>query len=721
MRLESADQVLQRSLDEAGAALSAAQKGLMKEIQSAQAEAEKGDRAVQSTLEEQLKLAAAQLRTQSAELMSLASASANSSLQAAVQSVRQDYTTELALLRAQTFNNQSIAQAALASMSVSFGIKEQAIYDQLLMISSAAQRNITALNSVLQVAVGDLKNSATALGASLTTSIQDTNQKQAAALTHLEASIQSASATLQSSNATTHMRMSAVEAALSDAIKATSSQDQAQSIALQKHVAASAAALDSHWSRTLSLVLSESATTLHNITRVRDALSKAQQDGDSLLQATLLSLDHNISARVGTLEFTINAQVAQVRSDAVAAVSALNITTTEALSDAAAARLQLKDEIKAESALREKEHSNLDGKIVQLVNITDRLRLDLTEQAVLLNATTEQLKVQQTAEQVRLVAQVEERVRSAEVQQLVGAAAVQAVINDTQRLSRAVDAAGGRVSAAELGITTLNAQLDTLVKQNDAFSGYYVNFTATVLPGLHSQMGALQQQVGQLEANSQLVTVERAASKAEIVGALSDMRTAQSAAEASIRDVTARLAETDKRATNSIATLQTQFVSVAVSSNATGYQVTYLDKAVVALSQEVRTLGSQKANFAETIKRVSLLETAQLAAAELARSTERSTAEAMQALRETVSAQTQQLQSLEGLVARQQEELTRLQEENRRLHRETASVGSVEEMRKMLFDMQSQMVTHTGKVLDVLLQPRSAVLVHAPASFESPV
>eukprot|EP01032_Pedospumella_encystans_P007362 gene7362-8841_t len=152
---------------------------------------------------------------------------------------------------------------------------------------------------------------------------------------------------------------------------------------------------------------------------------------------------------------------------------------TNALVDAAAARLQLKDEIKAESALREKQHFNLDGKVVQLVNFTDRLRLDLTEQSVLFNATTEQLKVQQTAEHVRLAAQVEERVRSAEVQQLVGAAAVQAAINDTQRLSRAVDAAGGRVSAAELGIATLNAQVDTLVKQNDAFSGYYVNFTAT--------------------------------------------------------------------------------------------------------------------------------------------------------------------------------------------------------------------------------------------------
>jgi hypothetical protein len=90
----------------------------------------------------------------------------------------------------------------------------------------------------------------------------------------------------------------------------------------------------------------------------------------------------------------------------------------------------------------------------------------------------------------------------------------------------------------------------------------------------------------------------------------------------------------------------------------------------------------------------------------------------LKALQETVDAQAAQIRALEAARLEQQTALQELREENRRLVREGATVQSTDELRKLLFELQAQMLGHSGKVLDLLLQPRSAVMVHNPCTSE---
>lgn len=76
--------------------------------------------------------------------------------------------------------------------------------------------------------------------------------------------------------------------------------------------------------------------------------------------------------------------------------------------------------------------------------------------------------------------------------------------------------------------------------------------------------------------------------------------------------------------------------------------------------------------------------------------------------RDALSSLSARLVAAEAAVQRQQSEIAALEDENRRILRDMATQESVDQLRKLLFDLQTSMVGHSSKVLDVLLQKSDA-------------
>lgn len=185
------------------------------------------------------------------------------------------------------------------------------------------------------------------------------------------------------------------------------------------------------------------------------------------------------------------------------------------------------------------------------------------------------------------------------------------------------------------------------------------------------------------------------------------------------RDSATRLSEADAKVQVSLSTLHDKYSDVSMRTGEAAGQLVVLEKSVYAVEAQAQKQGELLRNLTVAQDRVTILEASQAATNDAMQALSQSGAGEVRALREVVEAQAQRLQSLETAFRLQQEEVVYLQGENRRLLRETASAASVDELRKLLFDVQGQMLSHSGKVLDILLQPRSAVLVHAPSPLEN--
>lgn len=80
----------------------------------------------------------------------------------------------------------------------------------------------------------------------------------------------------------------------------------------------------------------------------------------------------------------------------------------------------------------------------------------------------------------------------------------------------------------------------------------------------------------------------------------------------------------------------------------------------------------------------------------------------IQQLNAKLEIQAGQLANAQALITRQANEIAALQEDTKRLGRESATVESVDQLRKLLYDMQASMIGHSGKVLDLLMTNKGA-------------
>jgi chromosome segregation ATPase len=472
--------------------------------------------------------------------------------------------------------------------------------------------------------------------------------------------------------------------------------------------------LSMQWTKSLEALEAVRSQAQRNISAVETALTASLAGAEERWNAQLDKADSATRTAVEKLRGDTSASIAKGAAELSVAVAAVNASLGKEMQHREA----------ADGALGHR----LDGLASDLASYSNKTDQQLRQHAAELQLQSQALAIQQTAlastiknfttQQVEraaaLTQQVEARVKEAEVQQQLGAVAVAALRNETNRLHMSVDGAMQRLQANEIGTVTLRAGVAHLTTQQAALQDVQNNITTVVLPPVFSRLGALERAVEDSNGEAVRGRTELVA-KIEAFGQRTQqVESAVGSVEQSLQRLQRDL-ETNNGATMvAITKLQEQQNAAAAQANMTSAAVHSLTSAAELSAVQALTTKEHSLELAEAKRRLDAQQQqidSLVTAVQAARAASESS---VAALRETVDAQAVRIRSLEETVQRQRSELNEAKEDNHRLLREGASNASVDELRKLLFELQGQMLGHSSKVLDLLLQPRSAVVVKDP-------
>lgn len=672
------------------------------------------DEEILHSTEKALKDQLLQLQSATTEKVGAVTANASTALNAAISALQTELNASIHRVAAHAANNHSSVEAALLQVNASSTADRKALSEQIVKTRADLQASIELNSANTNASFVQRSTEFASLSRLLTATAGTLNERISTESTKLVADIDAVKVSLLSANTSWGKRMDASDAALSELSLSSTARFAVQSSDLAKHAAASNATISATATKAQQLHDTLSNEVSKNVATLNATLSRAIQSSEERTSAALDARALTIISRVEEVHIQLLRDQNQQHANLSSSIAAVQSELGKEHEASIAARSAIVNDLGVFKLTQEKVNNFTAAKLESLSVDVGQLRADLTKQASTLSSSLSNFTAQQKEAQDGLLVIVNERVRQAEVQQQLGAVAVEAVRNDTQRLSQTVAGASARVAAVELDSTTVRSDVRHLQEHSKVYAAYYSNFTSSVLPALHSQLGALQQESAHLGAQYKQVVAEVRTFKDETTERLSAFSNNQVAASNVVHARLQTLTETSAAQDEAIKFIQARYIDSAVQANTTSAQLRTLDVAVAATSIRVDDVSAQLSTVTDTQRQVSSTETKLSELSNIVRSLQQASTAEAKAVRESADKQAMQIAALEDTVQRQRAELQQLQEENRRLLRESATAGSVDELRKLLFDLQGQMLAHSSKVLDLLLQPRSAVLVHNP-------
>jgi hypothetical protein len=657
------------------------------------------------------------LQTVIANSSSAVSTAANASLQAVDTSLRQLVTTTARALR-----EDSAVEVTKLHVALSAAAKETAAHKEHATSAVAALRveaytNVTAARASSEAQATELRQALTALNTTLLARQAEAARNLSSAVADLHAVVGKVNSSAAAAVTAANQRIDGTEVSLQKLNHSTAASFNSVAQQLTAANATVSTALQTQWAKTDTLVNEFRTQAQRNISAVNASLSEALETHRTAASALL-----------ERTQLTLSSQIAEAR-----AASALALQAAE--ENVGRAMTVLNASVQAEGRAREAGDAALSRELHahvatynSYVTRTDaalsehsaalRTQSDATaRQQAHLESSLANFAIQQTQQDAQLLQQVEARVSAAELQQQLGAVAVDGIRNETTRLFDAVSSATDRVTSVEQQSAQVQGELTHLQRQHEHLRAAQSNISTTVVPDLYMKVGAVQQSVADLTVQAHEAAQEASALRDRVSTNDHNTQAAVASVESHLERIESDLVSVSTGVSRSVEQLQQQYLSVAVLANTTAMREQFLSDTLKAVAQDAKVGVELQVDVADLTRRAQAQEAqlAQLTAA-LAE-TKTTNDETTRTLRETADAQARRIRDLQEALAKEQAAVRELQEDNHRLVRESATTASVDELRKLLFELQGQMLTHSSKVLDLLLQPRSAVLVHPPVGY----
>ena len=646
--------------------------------------------------------------------------SADASLSVAVASLRDRIDSAVAAVTLQAATNVTALSAGLSKTNNDIAAHKANTEQLLQKISTETQASMLALDAGTAKSALELRMAIGAVNSSVAVGLASAGADLAVQTTTLRGIVAAVNASALTATSALAQRIDGVDAAMAALSQSNNARADSLSQRMDQEVAASSSLLSSQWARTEHLVGDLSSQVLRNISSAKASMTEALDSRSALQKHAFEQASASWSHELGAAQKEHSRMLEQVKVSLTKDIGALNQSTLMAL----AARADQVETLSREMRTGLQNQSAVNSATaLNLTKASDgitELRAAFGHQTEAIRSTLANHTEHQNTQHAQLMATVEARAAEVEIQQRLGAVAVDAVRNDTMRLSSNVAVALDRVSVLEGSESYLRAQVQDLQARNSELQQSQSNMTSTVLPSLFTQLGALQQGANTLRSEVQRDQESAGSAKVKLAQDLVRLDGAVSQLQQGSADVQSRLTSVSNTATEADTRMQQLYIDVAVRCNSTAEKVASLGDALRTVSEDARLAHIHKPAIEDAQRRLDEQDRRTSVLTETVAQNKDSGDKAAQAVADVVEAQGLRLRALESAMAQQQAEITRLQEENRRLLRETSTVESTDELRKLLFDLQGQMLAHSSKVLDLLLQPRSAVLVQPPSSSCAP-
>ena len=646
--------------------------------------------------------------------------SADASLSVAVASLRDRIDSAVAAVTLQAATNFTALSAGLSKTNNDIAAHKASTEQLLQKISTETQASMLALDAGTAKSALELRMAIGAVNSSVAVGLASAGADLAVQTTTLRGIVAAVNASALTATSALAQRIDGVDAAMAALSQSNNARADSLSQRMDQEVAASSSSLSSQWARTEHLVGDLSSQVLRNISSAKASMVEALDSRSALQKHAFEQASASWSHELGAAQKEHSRMLEQVKVSLTKDIGALNQSTLMALAAGADQVETLSREMRAGLQNQSAVSSATALNLTKASDGITELRAAFGHQTEAIRSTLANHTEHQNTQHAQLMATVEARAAEVEIQQRLGAVAVDAVRNDTMRLSSNVVVALDRVSVLEGSESYLRAQVQDLQARNSELQQSQSNMTSTVLPSLFTQLGALQQGANTLRSEVQRDQESAGSANVKLAQDLVRLDGVVSQLQQGSADVQNRLTSVSNTATEADARMQQLYIDVAVRCNSTAEKVASLGDALRTVSEDARLVHIHKPAIEDAQRRLDEQDRRTSVLTETVAQNKDSGDKAAQAVADVVEAQGLRLRALESAMAQQQAEITRLQEENRRLLRETSTVESTDELRKLLFDLQGQMLAHSSKVLDLLLQPRSAVLVQPPSSSCAP-
>jgi hypothetical protein len=657
------------------------------------------------------------LQTVIANSSSAVSTAANASLHAVDVSLRQLVTTT-----AQALREDSAVETAKLHVALSSAAKEAAAHKEhatsaLTALRVEAHTNVTAARASSEAQATELRQALTALNTTLLAGQAEAARDLTSAVADLHTVVGKVNSSAAVAVTAANQRIDATEVSLQKLNHSNAAFFSTVTQQLAEANTTVSTALQTQWAKTDTLVYELRSQAQRNLSTVNASLSEALETHRTAASTALERAQLTLSGQLAEARAASAAAVQAVEENVGRAMTALNTSVQAEGRAREAGDAALSRELHAHVATYNSYVTRTDAALGEH-SAALRTQADATaRQQAHLESSLANFAAQQTQQDTQLLKQVEARVSAAELQQQLGVVAVDGIRNETTRLFDAVSSATDRVTAVEQQSAQVQGELTHLQRQHEHLRAAQSNISTTVVPDLYIKVGAVQQSVADLALQAREVAQETSTLRDRIGTNDQNTQAAVAAVESSLEKVESDLVSVSTGVSRSVEQLQQQYLSVAVLANTTAVREQSLSDTLKAVAQDAKVGVELQVDVADLTRRAQAQEVqlAQLTAA-LAE-TKTTGEETTRALREAADAQARQIRDLQEALAKEQTAVGELQEDNHRLVRESATTASVDELRKLLFELQGQMLTHSSKVLDLLLQPRSAVLVNPPVAY----
>jgi hypothetical protein len=657
------------------------------------------------------------LQTAIANSSSAVSTAANASLHAVDVSLRQ-----LVTATAQALREDSAVEVTKLHVALSSAAKETAAHKEhaasaLIALRVETHTNVSASRAASEAHATELRQALTALNTTLLAGQVEAARDLTSAVADLHTVAGKVNSSAAVAVAAANQRIDATEVSLQKLNQSTAASFSTVTHQLDAANATVSVSLQAQWAKTDALVYELRSQAQRNLSAVNASLSEALETHRGVASAALERTHQTLSSQLAEARAASAAAVQAVEENVGRAMTALNTSVQAEGRAREAGDTALAKELHAHVATYNSHVTRTDAALGEH-SASLRTQAEATaRQQSQLESSLANFAMQQTQQDAQLLLQVEARVSAAELQQQLGAVAVESIRNETTRLFIAVSSATDRFTAVELQSAHVQGELTHLQRQHEHLRAAQSNISTTVVPDLYMKVGAVQQSVADLAVQAREVAQEASALRDRVSTNDQNTQAAVAGVESHLERIESDLVSISTGVSRSVEQLQQQYLSVAVLANTTAIREQSLNDALKAVAQDAKVGVGLQVDVADLTRRAQAqdVQLAQLTAA-LAE-TKTTNDETTRTLRDTADAQARQIRDLQEALVKEQGAVRELQEDNHRLVRESATTASVDELRKLMFELQGQMLTHSSKVLDLLLQPRSAVLVNPPVAY----
>lgn len=274
--------------------------------------------------------------------------------------------------------------------------------------------------------------------------------------------------------------------------------------------------------------------------------------------------------------------------------------------------------------------------------------------------------------------------------------------------------ANDRMSTIERNVSNHGVHIQHLNQNVQIITDQLFGIYNKTLPVIQSTQSVNNEHIAQLQVK--VIDIETSRTEREtklqtqltsLAEAASKQDTKSTALATSLQtlktDFNARVNELSKDSTEKVDSLNKQASDLTITTSEHANTLKTIITTMSTLTNNVATLKDTQLITTEKLNRLEGQETKFEAYRTAQTEINNANNALIQQLHTKLELQNAQIAALLELQKKQSTEIISLQEENKRLFRETASLETVDSLRKLLYDMQGSMIGHSAKVLDLIL------------------